>query len=205
MARTSHKTEFISVIASKVGILPGHISRTRFVDEVSETIAEFQGNVFGRGRSEIDTKEEGLSRFRYSLAIENSRIPSYFTEKLIDPILRDCVPVYFGAPDLQNYLPDDSFIALEKLDISLLREVLSSLSDEDYELRRPALEEAKRIVNEEFRLCCWLVSEHSKVRSDKLVRVVLGTELSALFTRLRTMVHCLVINSRASMKRECSW
>jgi hypothetical protein len=202
MARASHKTGFISVIASKLGILPGHIARTRFVDEVSETIAEFQGTVFGRGRSEIDTKEEGLDPFRYSLAIENSSIPSYFTEKLIDPFLRDCVPIYFGAPDLRNYFPDDSFIAMERLDILVLREVLSSLSEEDYELRRPALEEAKRIINEELRLCCWLVSESSKVRPDKLVRVTLGTELSGLLIRLRTKVNHVFINARASVKWE---
>ena len=43
----------------------------------------------------------GLLRdFRFNLAFENSSSPGYVTEKLVEPLLAGCVPIYWGDPEV---------------------------------------------------------------------------------------------------------
>eukprot|EP01012_Entosiphon_sulcatum_P024211 TRINITY_DN29390_c0_g1_i1.p1 TRINITY_DN29390_c0_g1~~TRINITY_DN29390_c0_g1_i1.p1 ORF type:complete len:496 (-),score=78.83 TRINITY_DN29390_c0_g1_i1:59-1522(-) len=41
----------------------------------------------------------------FNLALENSLARDYVTEKIYDPMLAGTVPVYYGAPNIENYLP----------------------------------------------------------------------------------------------------
>ena len=41
-----------------------------------------------------------LKECRFSLAFENSRSSGYITEKLIEPLVAGCIPIYWGAPDV---------------------------------------------------------------------------------------------------------
>jgi len=52
----------------------------------------------------------------YSVAIENSSITNYFTEKLIDCLITKTIPIYWGCPNISEYFdtsywikPDDIF------------------------------------------------------------------------------------------------
>eukprot|EP00271_Cylindrocystis_brebissonii_P009171 TRINITY_DN2384_c0_g1_i1.p1 TRINITY_DN2384_c0_g1~~TRINITY_DN2384_c0_g1_i1.p1 ORF type:complete len:594 (+),score=30.31 TRINITY_DN2384_c0_g1_i1:583-2364(+) len=51
-----------------------------------------------------------MSHYKFVLAMENSRVPNYVTEKMYMPLEAGSVPVYFGAPDAANYVPPESFI-----------------------------------------------------------------------------------------------
>tara|TARA_Y100000592_G_C5474605_1_gene321516 strand:- start:208 stop:387 length:180 start_codon:yes stop_codon:yes gene_type:complete len=42
----------------------------------------------------IDKKEEGLTNYLFSLAIENSKIDNYFSEKLLDCFATSTIPIY---------------------------------------------------------------------------------------------------------------
>ena len=42
--------------------------------------------------------------YKFVLAIENSWVPGYFTEKLINPILAGAVPVYWGHPSAFDFI-----------------------------------------------------------------------------------------------------
>lgn len=43
----------------------------------------------------------GLLRdFRFNLAFENSSSPGYVTEKLVEPLLSGCIPIYWGDPEV---------------------------------------------------------------------------------------------------------
>ena len=61
---------------------------------------------FGRCINKIDT----MRKYRYALCIENMVAPGYITEKLIDCMMAGVVPIYIGAPDIEKYVPPDSFI-----------------------------------------------------------------------------------------------
>lgn len=53
------------------------------------------------------TKLKLISRYRYCLALENTIEPDYVTEKFFQPLLSGSVPVYRGAPDVEDYAPGD--------------------------------------------------------------------------------------------------
>ena len=55
-----------------------------------------------RGR---ETKLTVIARYRFTLAFENSISPDYVTEKFFDPLLAGSVPVYLGAPNVEQYAP----------------------------------------------------------------------------------------------------
>jgi len=46
-----------------------------------------------------------MSRYKFGLAIENTRDPDYITEKLFEVMEAGAVPVYLGAPNWQEFVP----------------------------------------------------------------------------------------------------
>lgn len=79
----------------------------------------------------VDEKIPFISRYKFNLALENSAIPGYVTEKILEPLAAETVPVYWGAPDVArdfnpeayinvaDYASLDSFVeALRRIDSS---------------------------------------------------------------------------------------
>ena len=54
-------------------------------------------------RGEAGDKRELLSRYRFCLCLENCSCPNYVSEKLPEALLAGCVPIYRGAPNLEDY------------------------------------------------------------------------------------------------------
>lgn len=66
---------------------------------------------FDSYRGMVDKKLECLQRFKFSICYENAReIPGYITEKIFDSMAAGCVPVYWGAPNIEQYVPRECFI-----------------------------------------------------------------------------------------------
>ncbi|HXJ80968.1 MAG TPA: glycosyltransferase family 10 [Candidatus Methylomirabilis sp.] len=62
-----------------------------------------------------ETKLEIYSRYKFTLAFENSRARDYVTEKFFDPLVAGSVPVYFGAPNIADFAPGDrSFVDVQQ-------------------------------------------------------------------------------------------
>ena len=59
----------------------------------------------------VDDKIELLSNFRYCLCFENlTDVPGFITEKIFDCFKAKCVPVYWGASDIEKHIPKNCFI-----------------------------------------------------------------------------------------------
>ncbi len=145
----SPKTRLLSAIASTAGALPGHKSRLEYITALQNFGVNF--DLFGRGREvELAEKSEGLLPYMYSVAIENSNQAGYFTEKIFDPILCWTVPIYVGAPDIEDYLPSAAYVSLPPGDPELGAAMLSALSEEDYKSRLPALADARKLILERY-------------------------------------------------------
>jgi Glycosyltransferase family 10 (fucosyltransferase) C-term/Fucosyltransferase, N-terminal len=56
------------------------------------------------------TKIQTIARYRFCLALENSISPDYVTEKIYDPLIAGTVPVYLGAPNVDEFVPANSYI-----------------------------------------------------------------------------------------------
>ena len=56
------------------------------------------------------TRRTVIGRYHFYLALENSIAPDYVTEKLFDALLAGTVPIYRGAPNFREFVPEGSFI-----------------------------------------------------------------------------------------------
>jgi len=62
-------------------------------------------------RGPVNNKRDVLLRTRYAICYENvCDMPGYVTEKIFDCFFSGCVPVYWGASNVTNYIPADCFI-----------------------------------------------------------------------------------------------
>lgn len=81
-----------------------------------------------RYKGELDYKFNGLLPYEYSIAIENSREKNYLTEKFVDCVMCNCVPIYYGAPNV-NDLYDPRYFRHLDLEsdhvIDQIREIIS--------------------------------------------------------------------------------
>lgn len=59
----------------------------------------------------VKSKREVLQKYKFAICYENARdIPGYITEKIFDCFFAGCVPVYWGAPNVTEHIPADTFI-----------------------------------------------------------------------------------------------
>jgi hypothetical protein len=91
----------VSMIASARRSAPGHLLRHRIAAWSREQCPDLE--LLGRGYLPLDDKADGHAPYMYSVVIENSREPGYFTEKIIDSLMCGSVPIYWGAPDIGSY------------------------------------------------------------------------------------------------------
>jgi len=63
-----------------------------------------------RGELPALGKREALSRYRFAICFENTRFAGYVTEKVFDALAAGCIPVYLGAPDIEQYVPEGVFV-----------------------------------------------------------------------------------------------
>jgi len=81
-------------------------------------------------RGTVESKYETLARYTFAVCFENMIMPGYITEKIFDCFFVGTIPIYLGAPDIEDYVPKDCFIDMR--DFGSYRELyayLRSLSD----------------------------------------------------------------------------
>lgn len=62
-------------------------------------------------RGKVAHKRDVLRRTRFAICYENVRdLPGYITEKIFDCFFSGCVPVYWGASNIQDHVPADCFV-----------------------------------------------------------------------------------------------
>lgn len=57
-----------------------------------------------------EDKIQTIRNNHFGLVIENIQMPGYITEKIIDTIAAGVIPIYLGAPDIEDFVPKDCFI-----------------------------------------------------------------------------------------------
>jgi hypothetical protein len=70
------------------------------------------GKLFRNRRLEADkgsaTKLETIKAYKFTLALENAIAEDYVTEKFYDPLIAGSVPVYLGAPNIDDFAPGEN-------------------------------------------------------------------------------------------------
>jgi len=79
-------------------------------------------------------KLETFSRYKFALCYENmSGLKGFVTEKIFDCMLAGCVPVYWGAENIEKYIDADVYVDRRKFkDNQELADFLFGISEEKY-------------------------------------------------------------------------
>jgi len=103
-------------------------------------------------RGPVQDKADVLQRARFSYCYENSRdLSNYITEKVFDSLVNGCVPIYWGADNVLDYLPADCFIDRRKFrDTAAVHHYLLSIDDNAYRQYQQAI--ARFLESETARL-----------------------------------------------------
>lgn len=85
-------------------------------------------------RGRLQHKAIALKRTRFSICYENiCDIPGYITEKIFDCFFSGCVPVYWGANNIRDYIPGDCFIDRRLFpDTQALYEHLKQMPEDEF-------------------------------------------------------------------------
>ena len=59
----------------------------------------------------VEVKYNILSSYKFAICYENAQnIPGYITEKIFDCFFASCVPIYWGANNISEHIPNDCYI-----------------------------------------------------------------------------------------------
>ena len=146
------KPKTLSWVVGNARDLPGHGKRLAFLAYIQRK-GSLDIDLFGRAVQFIEDKWDGLAPYKYSLAIENSSSPDYWTEKIADCFLSWSVPIYYGCTNLEDYFPSGSFIRIP-IDSpgEAFESVKTIIKRDNWEKRLPALKEARDLVLHRYQL-----------------------------------------------------
>lgn len=103
------KSEFINAFISS------SFDRSKRVKYLQELIKYIDVHSYGKVLNNkqlphdkgVGTKREIISNYKFSLAFENAIATDYVTEKFFEPLMAGSVPVYLGAPNIEDFAPGD--------------------------------------------------------------------------------------------------
>ena len=171
------KNRLISVVCSSKRMRhTKHSARYVLVETLSKKIPEMDW--YGRGVHPIGKKHEALDPYRYHVTIENHIKRHHWSEKLSDAFLSECLPFYAGDPDLVEAFPKDSFIPIPIDDPEGALEIIKeSIANCEYEKRREAVLEAKRLILEKYNFWAQVIEVVDSERFQETTAVDSGRQV----------------------------
>lgn len=116
----------------KRGASPGVLGRLS--SDLSKYIYKLVGmKPFPSYRGQVSSKHDVLSDYKYTICYENSKAAGYISEKIFDAFFAGCVPVYWGATNIEAYIPTSCFIDRRLFaDNNELYQYMVSITPADY-------------------------------------------------------------------------
>jgi hypothetical protein len=152
------KKKKISFITSSINLPIGNYGkRINLLNEI--LYSDLPIDIYGRGlnikdsryKGFIENKFQGLLGYDYSIAIENSCEKNYVSEKFFDCVLCNTMPIYYGAPNIEDVYNKESFIPLGDNTKKWL-EKLRSITEEGSKPNIESLNKAKDLYFEKYNL-----------------------------------------------------
>jgi hypothetical protein len=128
--------------------------RIHLFDELSkykqvDSGGKVRNNIGGR----VDNKVDFISSYKFNIAFENASYPGYSTEKLMEALVTNTIPIYWGDPKIGNDFNTKAFINCH--DFNSMAEVIEHIKkvDSDDTLYRQYLSEPFLVNNTETEFC----------------------------------------------------
>ena len=142
------KNKGVSIVSSNKNMSSLHKYRIK-LSEYCKTkgIADTFGNFDGGNIVSIDGT---LTKYRYSIVIENTIAPYCFTEKILNCFASYTVPIYLGASDIGKFFNKDGIIILDaNLSFDEIERIINNCNLDDYKNRLVAIHE-NFIISQKF-------------------------------------------------------
>jgi hypothetical protein len=125
------KSKKISVICSDKTKTVMQRQRLEFVRRLKSILGD-ELDWFGAGINPLDRKIDGLRDYEFSICMENRQSHNIFSEKIIDPILTNTVPIYFGAPNVADFFDVTSILEFQKMSCDSIKEITDIIKNKEY-------------------------------------------------------------------------
>jgi len=128
------KTKLCSYITSFKQFTSGHIKRMELFEKLKNN-PQFKEHIYGRDYRFIPDKLDGLKDYMFSVVIENSIYPKYYTEKITDCFATGTVPIYYGDKsigedfDLRGIIFIDELQSFDELNEELYNSMLPHIKN----------------------------------------------------------------------------
>jgi len=105
----------ISLIASMKNDLEGHKLRHKLISLDKSYTHQFL-TPLGRAYEQFENMVSALAPFRYSVIIENSIEPHYFSEKILNCLACKTIPIYWGHDSVKQYFDTSNWLFFNDLE-----------------------------------------------------------------------------------------
>lgn len=109
------KTKLCSYITSFKQFTSGHMKRMELFEKL-KTNTQIKDHIFGRDYNYIPDKLDGLKDYMFSIVVENSIYPKYYTEKITDCFATGTIPIYYGDQSIGEDFDVRGIIFIEDLE-----------------------------------------------------------------------------------------
>jgi hypothetical protein len=152
----------ISTVVSSQYDMVGHKFRIDFIKYFQEH-SKIAIDVFGyenkfdlqnyKGPLPQRKKNQGIFPYMYTLAVENCDITNYFTEKLYDAIIGECLCFYWGCNNVEEFINPQAFIRLDKDDFpKSLKIIEDAINNNEWYNRIDIIREEKQKIIDHFNI-----------------------------------------------------
>ncbi|MHC1709816.1 MAG: glycosyltransferase family 10 [Methanomassiliicoccales archaeon] len=157
------KDKLVSVIMSDKTKMKGQRLRLDFVKRLKKELGE-DLDVFITSNMELEDKWDAIGRYRYHIVLENGIHSDFWTEKLADPLLGSCYPIYYGCPNISDYFPNQSYT---QIDITDFDEAFSTIKriiySDEREMRLYEINSAKQLILNKYNIFPMLADQLGKL------------------------------------------
>mgnify|MGYP003650117123 FL=1 len=109
-------------------------NRPGYRDPGCDVITKEGTPIEGEGKKQVWNRNS-----MFHIAVENSKNLNYYTDKIVDCFATKTIPIYWGAPNIEDYFNKDGIITFKNEND--LVEILNNLTEKDYQNRLEAVEE----------------------------------------------------------------
>ena len=153
------KTELMSVVTSHKVRTQGQITRNAFIkamkDHFGDRLHPFSSrpDTFGPETKQARDKWDALAPYKYYLALENSRVPHYWTTNMTDAFLAGAYPFYYGDETIYEYFSKDALTMIDINDIKGSIEIIErGIAENLFEKRQQAIWEARSLWLDKYQM-----------------------------------------------------
>jgi hypothetical protein len=93
-----------------------------------------------------DNRYNVYSKYKYVLAVENNSEINYATEKIWEALICECLPFYWGCPNLEDHIDPQAFVRLPNDPLKAAEIIRQAVEEDWWSQRIDKIREAKKKV-----------------------------------------------------------